>query len=393
MAIRKAIASGNWSDPAIWDGGVAIPDVGDDVYSNTFTVVVDGSYTVLSVRNTTATGVSAGGSFTLQDGYTLTADMYANGPTCLNWSGGAGTSTTVIGNVSNTSNGRCITHSGVGGTLNIVGNITLNGNDAGGVLMSGTGGNLVMIGNISVTSNGSIAINCSGSNHNITVTGNIINNSSSSNCRGIQGNTNTTATVIGNVTGGANASLSPAIYNCTTISVTGNVYGGTLGAAINTSITSAYVTVVGAVYACTAPTASGAAIICAGTTQYVFLSGPFISSTYGWNPLLVYRFFMIPMVNTYYELRDNSTAGSLAIAAPTYSLYPLGTAGDVPVESDVREGVTYEFSAKTGTLIVPPTNAVSVGVPVDDTIGTAWLDPQQFVDVNAAQIAAFLNNL
>ena len=395
MATRKAIASGNWSDPAIWDGGVSIPDVADDVYSNTFTVVVDGSYTVLSVRNTTATGVSAGGSFTLQNGFTLTADMYSSGIICLNWAGGAGTSTTVIGNLFCAANGYTINHSGAGGTLNVAGNITMNGNDSRGINVSGIGGILIMVGNITVTSNGSSGIVNSAANQSVHVTGNITNNSTSNNCRGINSNSTATITVIGDCTGGANISNSAAISEGLNVTITGTIRGGSIGAAITNATTNAVVTITGAIYACTAPTGNyGAGIIITSTlVQYVFLTGPFISNQFGYNPLFVYRFFLIPSASNTYEFRDNSTAGSLVVAALTRTLYPIGVAGDVPAESDVRSGVSYEFSGKTGTLAVPPAGSVSIGVPVDNTVGTAWLDPQQFADLNSIQLAAFLNNL
>jgi hypothetical protein len=130
-----------------------------------------------------------------------------------------------------------------------------------------------------------------------------------------------------------------------------------------------------------------------GTTQYNFFTGPFIGHSLGQMPFLVQRMFMIPTPTTYFQLRDNSNAGSLVTPAPTYTLYPAATAMDSPAEADVRDGVVYANTTQTGTLAVPPANAVSVGTPVDNTVGTAWLDPQQFVDLNAAQIAAFLNNL
>lgn len=50
MAIKYAIASGNWSNSAIWNGGT-IPAVGDDVWANTFTVNVDQNITVSSLNN------------------------------------------------------------------------------------------------------------------------------------------------------------------------------------------------------------------------------------------------------------------------------------------------------------------------------------------------------
>ena len=51
MATRFAVATGNWSNTAIWDNGV-LPTSSDDIYANNFTVTIDGTFTVLSIRNT-----------------------------------------------------------------------------------------------------------------------------------------------------------------------------------------------------------------------------------------------------------------------------------------------------------------------------------------------------
>lgn len=51
MALRAAIASGNWSNPAIWNGGV-LPTVGDIVASNTYTVTIDQNINVDTLTNT-----------------------------------------------------------------------------------------------------------------------------------------------------------------------------------------------------------------------------------------------------------------------------------------------------------------------------------------------------
>ena len=58
MANVFAVKSGNWSDPTVWNNGI-LPTSVDDVYSNTFTVTVDGTFTVLSLRNTASTIVNA----------------------------------------------------------------------------------------------------------------------------------------------------------------------------------------------------------------------------------------------------------------------------------------------------------------------------------------------
>jgi hypothetical protein len=51
MATRFAIATGNWSNTAIWDNG-ALPLSDDDVHANGFTVTLDQDITVGSLRNT-----------------------------------------------------------------------------------------------------------------------------------------------------------------------------------------------------------------------------------------------------------------------------------------------------------------------------------------------------
>jgi hypothetical protein len=51
MALRYAIATGNFSNGAIWDNG-AVPTSGDDVFANGRTVTIDGTYTVRTIRNT-----------------------------------------------------------------------------------------------------------------------------------------------------------------------------------------------------------------------------------------------------------------------------------------------------------------------------------------------------
>lgn len=51
MAVRFAVATGNFNNAAIWDNG-AVPTSADDLYANNFTVTINGSYTVQTIRNT-----------------------------------------------------------------------------------------------------------------------------------------------------------------------------------------------------------------------------------------------------------------------------------------------------------------------------------------------------
>ncbi len=50
MATRFAIATGNWSNTAIWDNG-ALPATTDDIHANGFTVTLDQDITVASLKN------------------------------------------------------------------------------------------------------------------------------------------------------------------------------------------------------------------------------------------------------------------------------------------------------------------------------------------------------
>jgi len=58
MALRVAVASGNWSNPAIWNGGV-LPSPGDVVASNTYTVTIDQNINVGTLTNTAQSIVDA----------------------------------------------------------------------------------------------------------------------------------------------------------------------------------------------------------------------------------------------------------------------------------------------------------------------------------------------
>lgn len=78
MATIKAQANGVWSEIATWSGGV-IPGPGDIAVANGFTVTVDTNVTCMEARNDTTDGATAGGRFALNNGITLTANVYAGG--------------------------------------------------------------------------------------------------------------------------------------------------------------------------------------------------------------------------------------------------------------------------------------------------------------------------
>jgi hypothetical protein len=68
----------------------------------------------------------------------------------------------------------------------------------------------------------------------------------------------------------------------------------------------------------------------------------------------------------YLQAKDNSGNNKF--------LYSPGTDLGNPPIIDVRLGTTYAGGTLMGTLAVPPTSAVAVGVPTDNTVGTAVID-------------------
>jgi hypothetical protein len=82
MAEKYAVVSGNWSDPATWDGGVK-PVAGDTVHSNNYTVSLDEDATVDLITNKAGTTAVAGGKFVLAANITITADIEAGPATCV----------------------------------------------------------------------------------------------------------------------------------------------------------------------------------------------------------------------------------------------------------------------------------------------------------------------
>ena len=63
MALRVAVATGNWSNPAIWNGGV-LPSAGDIVASNNFIVTIDQNIHVNTLTNAAANAVAESANMT-----------------------------------------------------------------------------------------------------------------------------------------------------------------------------------------------------------------------------------------------------------------------------------------------------------------------------------------
>lgn len=184
MTLRYAVANGNWSAPATWDGGT-LPGVGDDVYANGKTVTIDQDVTVLSVRTTAGAPAIAGGGFTLNHGRSLNGNIYAGTTTCVSIANGA-TANTINGTIngSATTNGACgvYVNNTAGHSLTVMGAIN------GGTVVGGTSAYGInahgMLSSVNVTGNltafAAAALYCDQSASNVTITGNLLASSTAS---------------------------------------------------------------------------------------------------------------------------------------------------------------------------------------------------------------------
>lgn len=219
MANVYAVKSGNWSDTTLWNTN-SLPTTVDDVFANNFTVYVDGNYRVLSVQNLSATSITRGGSFILNNGVSLSANVIGGGNTnifCVRFLSAAPAFANITGNIStsgslvNVQNAFALELSSTG-TLTVFGS-ALGGNNNG----SGTG-----------VSDGYIQVNAPGT---LNIFGSVQGSLNGNVYWGIHNRAAGTVNVVGNVIGRTVSTGGVTQYvinnNSTgTINVTGNVQGG-----------------------------------------------------------------------------------------------------------------------------------------------------------------------
>lgn len=278
MAERYAVSTGVWNDVARWDGGTTLPGAGDDVYANGYTVTVDISPTVLSVRTTAGSVAVAGGGFTLNNGVTLTctgAGAVAGSTTCVTYWGAGGNSATFVGAVtgSATTSSRYGAQNSSTGTLNVTGDVT-----------GGNGATRIGVDNASYGT--------------VNITGNVSGGSGTgSSAYGARNAAGGTLNVVGDVTGGTGTNgATYGVNNSGTLAVTGNVSGGGgTGAATYgvVTISGAFTTVTGNLI----PSSTTAAVsVSNGGTFY--LNGNVLSHSSGRNPVAGTGLFVIHPSNT-----------------------------------------------------------------------------------------------
>ena len=262
MANRYAVATGNWSDTATWDGGT-LPTAGDVVRPNGFTVTIDVDVTVDELTNNASAPAVAGGVFIINDGVTLNASIInpffnaafltysGNGSAVINadvkilpdFNSAKRTNILVNGTGELTINGDIIPsaeplsirHSFAvyvtgAATLNfngyVTGQPTTGTNPAAGILVENNAAIVNVVGVVEGANEYAIWLN---SNCRLTVNGSVIAGTLSYNSRAIEANANAEIVINGYVEGNntAHAVFSPASTN---IFVSGQVVNNGLNA-------------------------------------------------------------------------------------------------------------------------------------------------------------------
>ena len=364
MAIIRAAANGNFSSTATWIGGV-VPGAADDAVTNSFTVVVDTSITVLSLSNSTNGGATAGGTFNFTSGG-LTVNvgsLSAAAAALITFNHASGTNTVNVTN-SFLPSVQAIQFAG-NGTVNF--NIPLifpSASIVNGPFFKNGAGTLNFVGNLNNTTgnNGVITISAG----TVNITGNITGSGASTQtCVGLS-ITGGTTTVTGNITGGGGTGLTHgALVSGGNLVVIGNVTGGSGGAGLGISSTgTGSISVTGTISANASVGLSSSSL--AATVQ---VSGPLVNVN-GVSAISAVKFF-ITGTSTFWT--NQSSLGVNKI------LYTNDQVTGFPSVANVRLGTVYGVSGGlTGTLIVPSPSNVLQGVGTDATVGTLLMTPADF---------------
>lgn len=429
MATIKAAANGNFADGATWTGGVA-PGIGDVAVANNKTITVAADAQCDEVRNDTTGGATAGGTFSLNNGVTLTADVYAGGATgqCVTFALATPNTAAVIGAVTGGSiaGGYGISVSSTG-TLTVTGTIT--GGSGGHGIYSAHANVLNVVGNVvagsvaAIRNNGGGTLNITG---NVTggatyalylsntggaaITGNVTGGSSN-NGWGIYSSNSGSITVNGDVTGGS-GSQSHGIYSAggAGITVTGTCQGGAGPGLEAWAINVVTAASTGTVVDCIATLYGGGVRLLPYSTSLSawVVTGDVTGNDWihtdaaggGYAGFEVCGRCRVTVLGTI----TNGANGQVAVAGtiirdvdnpieelvipyidtgtlePSSATLYLPGVPDGLLASDLRAGVSLYGGGLIGTLAVPPPASVALGVPTDATVGLAALTPASVWD-------------
>jgi hypothetical protein len=319
-------------------------------------------------------GYLSGGTATIPASRTVNADLYNGFATNLIVISAA--SPNVVNITGNMPGTKAVGNSTV---ILVTGNCTLN--HVGNVASSfGIGGQLPNARGISLST--AATINVTG---DVYGGSNTHDNFGGNEGIGIVSSTGATINVVGNISGGTGAgNRGIQGSNNDTINVTGNVTGG-IG-------TSANVTLKGILLggASTVPCSIVGNVIGSVNSFAVQATGTYpvkitgnIENHSGGRMAISAIFLFLESTNMSWQFRKYDLT--------TNTLYTPGVATGHPATNNVRTGIVYgPTNNLTGTCAVPPAAAVSLGVPVDNTVGTASLDANALAIALDASLSASL---
>lgn len=422
MATYYAVKSGNINAADVWSTsptGTAsdlFPSFTDQdiLVANGFFIPINVNTTVSEIRADTTGGATAGGYFYGgASGVTLRANINGVGNTGNGlFLGGSVSSFFIIGNIT-TGTTNCIRAATADLVLSINGNIT-GGSGSGHGINTEAKCTINVVGNITGGSSAGAGIFSNNFGTNINITGTITGGTATTGV-GISVGTIGTTTITGNIV----AATAPAISmgGASTISITGNVTGSSINTqpAITCGVSAnGYINVTGtvtggstgngiqngnngAVVMTIVGTAIGdgvAAINQSGNIGTVFLirakGGPLATSAVGINAGTAGAAVYVEEIE-YGDLGASPTSGPIRLTNKSSNialLYIVGSSKKtlidsasttlLPSASNVRSGTTYNVGQSTGTMIVPPATSVASGIAVDNTVGSAFLNPLDF---------------
>jgi hypothetical protein len=404
MPVRYAVASGNWSSLATWNGGATLPTASDDVFTNTYTVTIDQNININSISNRASGSAVAGGVYISTNNISITASRSTAGIVSataiaafrITGSHTVYMSGSIQGNDVTSGNGAVqITN---GGTLYITGSISsgvagggstanyglyvISGNAfiQGNLRTNGDTGNSVaacvainngtasIVGNLySATNHAPISMLAGNAQVNFSGSAFVLGTSTQNMQVGIAASQIGTLNYNGPVIGNNNAGI--GIAGTATVNITGSV--STLGAAAGISSTVAStINVNGPITS----NNSAPGLSSTSTTATVRVTGPLIASQNNINPVYSPKIQLISTSTPTYTLETDTFPREV-------TFYDVAFTSSLPAQTNVRSsslyGGTNEFS---GSMIIPSASNVRYGVPVDTTTGSATLTPQDIFD-------------
>jgi hypothetical protein len=400
MADVRAVKNGNWSDTTVWNTG-ALPTTADDVYSNTFTVNVNTSFQVLSLRNTSGTGITAGGTFNFNSG-SVSGSLTGATPLFVsststpiqithNTSTVELTCTNDINLTLVASSQVAILQSSNSDFILTCPNVRAGANANAAIVLSKTAGNLTINGNVVGPTTGIIGgrtYTIFATAGNLIISGSVIStcpsvsNAGSSPIRQSAGNLTINGDVLTQA-GGASITAFPIWFSGENLTIRGNItsalsFGIFCDSAATISITGSITP---------SSTVPGLSLTGASTLTY---SGSLASSAN--QPAIVSsnasatNIFTGPFVNTNDTMAVQCIRMNLTADASTtwnfgnITLFSPERLAFYPSASDIRQGTTYADGTVSGSLAMPPATAVIAGTPTDNTTGSAVLTPSQLQD-------------